>query len=72
MVTIPVDANSTENLDITLNNCIYAPGCIFYFGKMMDAFNGSPIDPGTIASKLESYKSAVEADIDSIMELMNE
>ncbi len=65
------DENSTENLDLILNNRIYDPGCIFGFGGMADALMTAG-DPGTVASKLESFKTKVETDIQKFVDLMNE
>lgn len=63
------DDNSTENLDIILKNRIYDPGCIFGFGSMIDKFL-SPGDPTTVASTVESYKTAVQTDIEKLVGLL--
>ena len=61
------DDNSTENLDIILENRVYDPGCIFGFGDMVTSFM-KPGNPDTVASTIESYRSKVQADIDALVE----
>ncbi len=65
------DENSTENLDLILNNRIYDPGCIFAFGGMINSFFKSG-DPGTVASTVETFKSKVETDIQKFVDLLSE
>jgi hypothetical protein len=65
------DENSTENLDIIFDSCVYDPGCIFGFGGMANAFMKAG-DPSTVASTVESYKSAVKADIDKFINILSE
>ena len=61
------DDNSTENLDIILDSCVFDPGCIFEFGKMVNNFMKAG-DPGTVASTIETYRDSVEADIVKLVE----
>ena len=65
------DENSTENLDLILENRIYDPGCIFGFGDMANAFM-KPGNPDTVASTIESYRSKVQADIDALVEAISD
>lgn len=63
------DDNSTENLDLILNNRIYDPGCIFGFGGMASSFMKAG-NPDTVVSTIESIAPKVEADIEKLVQLM--
>lgn len=65
------DDNSTENLDIILNSCVFDPGCIFEFGKMINDFMKAG-DPGTVASTIETYRNSVAADIETLVEAVSD
>lgn len=65
------DDNSTENLDIILNSCVYDPGCIFDFGGMVSNSFGAK-NPETVASNLESIKNAVESDIEDLVDTLQQ
>ena len=65
------DDNSTENLDIILNSCVFDPGCIFEFGKMINDFMKAG-DPGTVASTIETYRNSVAADIETLIEAVSD
>jgi len=65
------DENSTENLDIIFNNCVYDPGCIFDFGGMARALM-NPLDPSSVTSKLETFRKAVAKDIEKLIESIGE
>lgn len=65
------DDNSTENLDIILNSCVFDPGCIFEFGKMINDFMKAG-DPGTVASTIETYRNSVAADIETLIKAVSD
>ena len=65
------DDNSTENLDIILNSCVFDPGCIFEFGKLASKFTGSPMSADTVVSTIDSFKNQVDADIQTLVETIN-
>ena len=65
------DDNSTENLDIILDSCVFDPGCIFEFGKMINDFMKAG-DPDTVASTIETYRSKVDADIETLVEAVSD
>ena len=62
------DDNSTENLDIILNSCVFDPGCIFEFGKLASKFTGKPMSADTVVSTIDSYKNQVDEDIQTLIE----
>ena len=64
------DDNSTENLDIILNSCVFDPGCIFEFGNMVPNFM-KPGDPGTVSSTIESFRNLVDQDIEKLVDTIS-
>ena len=66
------DDNSTENLSIILDSCVFDPGCIFEFGGFAAKFTGTPMIPDTVASTIETYRSKVDADIETLVEAVSD
>ena len=66
------DDNSTENLQIILDSCVFDPGCIFEFGKFSDNLTGTPMNPDTVVSTIDTFKNQIEEDIKTLVEFVNE
>ena len=65
------DDNSTENLQIILDSCVYDPGCIYGFGSMAaDFMKVGKADK--VASDVAKYTTRVQAGIEKLIELINE